>query len=437
MPNGGCDEAAGLSEQDDHAPSPDDGRLDDVAGLELTGEEGGENAIGGSEDPFFVSRQAAAVFKHKLLASYFPKFAGKAGSTETDRRLAYVDTHAGRGVYDDGTPGSPLLIARTALGMKEQRRIDCLFVERSPRNYKHLNEVLTQELGNSVTWAAVQGTAHDHLNRAIDFAGNSPLFMFVDPYGLGPSFHEVVRILQRKRAGFGQKTEVLLNFISGAFARAGAAANPEKDVRNREATLRHLDSVLGGPEWRDIYLTAETPAAAAAQIAKEYARSIEEVTGCRSSVIPVRNRAQREPVYWLVHFTFHPDGVYWMRESAGRASAEWRRHLSPPPKTHGELTLFDEDFDPFPAEEERRQAEWVNHIEENARALLAHKGTISVARDQRLLFGEANGLAWSTHLLKALQRVGRAGLLGPYPRSKNLEKYEGALVSQGEIESTG
>ena len=55
----------------------------------------------------FVSRQAAAVFKHRLIQVYFPKVAGKAGSTEVDRRLAYVDTHAGRGAYDDGTPGSP------------------------------------------------------------------------------------------------------------------------------------------------------------------------------------------------------------------------------------------------------------------------------------------------------------------------------------------
>ncbi len=35
--------------------------------------------------------------KHSLLKSYFPRFAGKVGSTETDKRLVYVDTHAGPG----------------------------------------------------------------------------------------------------------------------------------------------------------------------------------------------------------------------------------------------------------------------------------------------------------------------------------------------------
>ena len=31
---------------------------------------------------------------------------------EADKRLVYVDTHAGRGAYHDGTQGSPLLIAQ-------------------------------------------------------------------------------------------------------------------------------------------------------------------------------------------------------------------------------------------------------------------------------------------------------------------------------------
>jgi hypothetical protein len=108
--------------------------------LDVSGEEGGEHTDGGSQDPFFVSKQAAAVFKHELLRLYFPKFAGKAGSTEADKRLAYVDTHAGRGSYDDGTEGSPLLIAKSAAGMAS-RVIDCLFVEKLKSNHDHLRSV--------------------------------------------------------------------------------------------------------------------------------------------------------------------------------------------------------------------------------------------------------------------------------------------------------
>jgi hypothetical protein len=294
-----------------------------------------------------------------------------------------------------------------------------------------LNQVLTQEIGESIAWKAVRGSARGQLDTALKFAGNAPLFMFVDPYGLGLSFDEVVRVLSRPRAGYSRKTEVLLNFISGAFARAGAAADPDKAVRNRAATLEHLDAVLGGQHWRDIYLSAESGADAAARITDEYARSIAHAAGCHYSVIPVRNRAHHEPVYWLVHFTFHPDGVYWMRDAAGRASAAWREHLAPP-ADDTPMTLFDDLTDSFPQEEGKRAASWVNEIERNARALLLRKGSISVSEDQRALFGGANGLAWSTHLLQALQRIWKEGLLDPRPYSKGLEKYAGTRVKPGQ-----
>jgi hypothetical protein len=121
---------------------PDD-VLDDE---ELSGDEAGESVAGGSDDPFFVSKQAAAVFKHKLLKVYFPKFAGKAGANEPDNRLVYVDTHAGRGAYNDDTPGSPLLIAQNAAGMS-QRSIDCIFIEKNRANHARLTQVLTDASG--------------------------------------------------------------------------------------------------------------------------------------------------------------------------------------------------------------------------------------------------------------------------------------------------
>lgn len=415
--------------EDEFAPD-EASYLDDVEGLELTGEAGGENAIEGSSDPFFVSKQAAAVFKHKLLSSYFPKFAGKAGSNETGQRLVYVDTHAGRGAYDDGTDGSPLLIARTSVGMREARRIDCLFIELGRSNYRRLSEMLEQEIGKTIVWKAVRGSARGQLDTFLEFAGNSPLFTFVDPYGLGLSFDEVVRVLNRPRTGYSRKTEVLLNFISGAFARAGAAADLDKGVRNRAATLEHLDAVLGGQHWREIYLSADSGAAAAAEIAHEYANSIAHATGCHYSVIPVKNRAHHEPVYWLVHFTFHPDGVYWMRDAAGRASAEWRKYLAPPVDDAPPMTLFDDVIDSFPEEEKKRTANWVDEIERNALTILARKGSISVSEDQRELFGEADGLAWSTHLLQALQRIWKEGVLDPRPYSRGIEKYTGTLIKQ-------
>ncbi|MEW2508258.1 three-Cys-motif partner protein TcmP [Amycolatopsis sp. NPDC047767] len=397
--------------------------LDDYA---ISGEAGGDE-VAGSDDPFFVSKKAAAVFKHKLLKTYFPKFAGKTASTEADKRLAYVDTHAGRGAYDDGTAGSPLLVAQDVAGLRQSRQIDCFFIEAKKSNYERLTQVLANNMPAEARWHVRHGRASDHLREAVDFAGNAPLFMFIDPYGLGPTFDEVVAVLNRPREGHGSKTEVLLNFIAMAFSRAGGYLRLTDPTPQQTTTLEHLDAVLGGDWWHDIYLSSDTTATAVAEIAKGYADRINKKTGCAWTLMPVRDRAHKQPIYRLVHFTRHPDGLWEIREAAAQAGAAWRKYCSPPPASD-EGSLFTLE-DPFPAEEEARQAGWIDAIEHNARELLARRGEIVLPRDAHEVFGpETFGQAWLKHLRQALVRLFKEGILEPKPLARELSKYRGHAV---------
>ncbi len=401
----------------------DDEELDDD--LELSGEGAGEHVGGGSDDLFFVSKQAAAVFKHKLLSVYFPKFAGKAGSNEVDNRLVYVDTHAGRGAYDDGTAGSPLLIAQSAAGMA-QRQIDCVFIEKNRSNHARLTQVLTDQVGTRVPWQAWRGRASERIAEAVEYAGDAPLFVFIDPYGKAPSLDAVAAVLNRPRRGYGSKTEVLLNFISGAVGRTGGYLHIEEPTQQQLTTLANLDKTLGGLWWREVYLSSETVSEAVQAIGRGYAVRVKEKTDATWSMISVRNRAHNKPLYWLVHFTRHPDGQWWIREAAAQASHAWRRYCAPPPEL-GDGGLFTvEDLDPFPDEERRRQAAWVETIEANARALLQQQPEISVRRDLRKLLGDdLLGLTWAKHLREALSRLHKDGMLEPKPRADGLDKYVG------------
>ncbi|GAA1033648.1 MULTISPECIES: three-Cys-motif partner protein TcmP [Amycolatopsis] len=392
----------------------------------LSGEAGGEEIVG-SADPFFVSKKAAAVFKHKLLKTYFPKFAGKTASTEADRRLAYVDTHAGRGSYEDGTSGSPLLVAQDVAGMQQLRRIDCYFIEARKSNYDHLHQILENAMPEGAVWSARHGKASDYIEDAVSFAGDAPLFMFIDPYGLGPTFDEVAGVLNRPRRGYGSKTEVLLNFIAMAFGRAGAYIRSPAPTRQQVTTLGHLDEVLGGGWWREVYLSADSVAAAVKEIAEGYAERIRANTGCGWTLVPVKDRAHKQPVYWLLHFTRHQDGIWEIREAAAQAAAAWRVHCNPPPQSD-DNDLFPQE-DPFPAEEAARQAGWIDAIERNARDLLSSRGRISLPTDAEALFGPATfGQAWKKHLRGALARLHQEGILAPRPLSQGLEKYQGHLV---------
>lgn len=66
---------------------------------------------------FFGQRNAQAVLKHGVLARYAYYFAGRAGAA-TQGRVAFIDGYAGEGRYEDGSPGSPLLLASQATRAK-------------------------------------------------------------------------------------------------------------------------------------------------------------------------------------------------------------------------------------------------------------------------------------------------------------------------------
>ncbi|NGY61290.1 three-Cys-motif partner protein TcmP [Lentzea sp. NEAU-D13] len=427
---------------------------EELADYQLGGETGGEIGTESDtgRDPFFVSRKSAAVFKHSLLKSYFPKFAGKAGSTEADKRLVYIDTHAGPGEYEDGTPGSPLLIAKNVTGMlgasgAAHRDIACMFVEARRSHHEHLQTVLKQHMPAESHWRARRGKASDHLDEALTFAGNAPLFMFIDPYGLGPTFDEVVRVLKRPRVGRGSKTEILLNFISMAFSRAGGFLNSDAPTSQQTTTLDRLDLVLGGAWWRDVYLGAPTGGQAVSKLVREYARRICRAVGqraqvgvpqrCEATLIPVWNTLEQDvPVYWLVHFTFHPHGKWCIAEAAAKANTTWRqtnhqltltKRLAREADT-GQEDLFAGALVPQITEEEHARAEedlqkrWIGTISENIKGLVGTRPRLDVCRDMDAIFGATLGLADGKHVRKAWDLLAQQGLVDRRETGKPIEK---------------
>lgn len=446
--------------EDDQHTSPgelqaeDDLTAEELADYALAGETAGEvdTEPGSDRDAFFVSKKAAAVFKHSLLKSYFPRFAGKAGSTESNKRLVYVDTHAGPGRYEDGTPGSPLLIAENVTGMlgasgAAHRDIACMFIEARPGHHRHLAAVLEESMPHNALWKTRRGRASAYLDEALTFAGNSPLFMFIDPYGLGPSFDEVVRVLRRPRDGHGSKTEVLLNFISMAFSRAGGYLRVDEPTSQQLTTLERLDSVLGGAWWREVYLASPSGGSAVRELVREYASRIcRAVDGrprsgsrqrCRATLIPVRNTSgQDAPVYWLVHFTFHPHGKWCIAEAAAKANQTWRqanhelalnRRLAQEASS-GQEDLFGGALLPQVTEEERARAEeelqqrWVNVIADNLRKLISTRRQLDVCEDMGAIFGTTLGLAHGKHLRMAWDQLADEGVVAPRVRGTALEK---------------
>ena len=80
---------------------------------------------------FFKSKKTWSKYKDELLCAYFLPYLNKIMSTRIP--VVYIDGFAGKGKFDDGTDGSPLLIKEKIYQAKAiskyNTQVDAFFVE--------------------------------------------------------------------------------------------------------------------------------------------------------------------------------------------------------------------------------------------------------------------------------------------------------------------
>src|SRR5947209_19440015 len=93
-------------------------------------------------DDFFANLKIWSKRKHRLLGKYLPPFSAKVGSWA--KVIYCVDGFAGAAKYEDGSPGSPLMMAQLADDCASWRRpvtLRLINVENDPVNYKSLKDI--------------------------------------------------------------------------------------------------------------------------------------------------------------------------------------------------------------------------------------------------------------------------------------------------------
>lgn len=377
----------------------------DPADLLHTGEAAGED-VGASERTFFVSKKAAAVLKHGVLKQYVLPFASKVGSMSAGGRVVYVDGYAGPGRYADGTEGSPVLILDEAKTIAAYRSLECHFVEKSRSDAQRLRAVVAEAQAAGVACEAHLGRLEDHLDAILERAAGYPLFLFLDPFGLGLAYNDLVDVLRDKRPPAGAPTEVLLNFSSHAVRRIGGVLRADRaDARSRR-TVEALDRACGGDWWHEEFLSARDNAEAVERIADGFLDRVCRAAKTGGWSVPVRNRSDHQPVYHLVFFTRHREGLYLFGDALSLAQQEWRRACQPPPREE-QPTLFG-DIDMFAIEETARVERWVDAIAANIERLLV-QGDFVVGEKYTAVFGDTIGEARQMHVRAAIKRLYAAG----------------------------
>jgi three-Cys-motif partner protein len=272
---------------------------------------------------FFGQRSAQAVLKHGLLTRYAHYFAGRAGAA-TQGRVAFIDGYAGEGRYQDGSPGSPLLLASQATRADMFGRDTRLaLVERDPNRREQLRESLTeagiepdQLLGGSLD-EVVDGLLSRYARRAI--------LLFVDPFGLAVGRSTLERVLRHRSPQ--QPIDVLYHFSLSTVARMGRAGVVGGPTAEQNA--EQLDAALGPVGWREDFTRATTrnaPTEAALTVAYRFGESVRRVTSIQSTAVSVRQRPGQLPRYLLMLFSADQRAHWDFADQASKAYVDWLYH---------------------------------------------------------------------------------------------------------------
>lgn len=317
---------------------------------------------------FFHEKKPWSQVKDDLLACYLKPYFQKV--LTTGQPVRYIDCFAGRGDFDDGSLGSPLIALSIARHCVQQSRspntdICMYFIEAILGS--DLERVLAtrgQAQSSMIDYMVVKGRFQQQARPLITKLAGSNVFIYVDPYGIKDLDFNLI-------SGFGHpgrklnSVEILINFNSFGFVRAGCAAlkvqckneAAEDDDTGEFDTMEdisvdlpggeladRLNAVAGGDYWQAVvqrYSNGELNwYDAEQQFADLYCKKLAETYKYALSM-PIRLAAGRPPKYRMVYATNHPVGCILMADNMMLRTDNLYIHLP----AHAQGSLFDQDVE--------------------------------------------------------------------------------------------
>lgn len=177
------------------------------------GKAGLVNAAHGDRQPTIWTRHAHTKAKHDILVKYLQAWFAIMGGSPYDRKVGIFDGFAGPGVYNDGEPGSPVVVVEALLDHASFARwVDTefifLFNEVDPARFSSLQQIIGELPQRWSPWpgnvkVGAQNRAFSELAEEMLAGSRSliPIFAFIDPFGYKDIPMDLIRrLLQYDKA---------------------------------------------------------------------------------------------------------------------------------------------------------------------------------------------------------------------------------------------
>lgn len=306
-------------------------------------------------DDFFIKKKPWSKVKDELLGCYLKPYVSKI--LYTRKPLIYVDCFAGKGKFDDGNPGSPLIaldifeqvLSATKLDMRA--KIGAAFIDLNYASDLEIN--LSSYKGVKI----ISGLYEDTIDGLLDSKIGCNVFLYIDPYGI-----KALDFSKFDSFANGQfnTIELLINMNSFGFIREACNVMGTKFkvddndffndlveydttvLASTDKSVEVLNRIAGGDYWKDIiaqYKNGEIDGYKAEDFfSEQYCQRLSQSYKYVLNM-PIRIQQNQHPKYRMIHATNHPDGCTLMADNICN-----RWELLKDIQNSGQLTLFQETF---------------------------------------------------------------------------------------------
>lgn len=321
-------------------------------------------------DDFFVEKKAWSVVKDELLGCYFKPYVSKI--LHTYKPLVYVDCFAGKGKFDDGNQGSPLIALDVISQCQANTTATGTSIEATFIDLNYAADL--QENLKDYPWVKIiSGKYEDNIRGILKNKSGCNVFLYIDPYGIKALQCTLFDDFAKGRFN---SIELLINMNSFGFIREACHAMgttfDDKEIFDdlveyeptkmdaSDKSIKELNEIAGGDYWQPIIASYKKHEIngydAESQFAEQYCmRLMQSYTYVLN--MPLRIKRNQRPKYRLIYATNHRDGCLLMVDNI---CSRWQALQEI--QSGGQLQLWDENYDNQVVDDDDIEKKTIEHF---------------------------------------------------------------------------
>lgn len=306
-------------------------------------------------DDFFKVKKPWSIVKDKLLGCYLKPYMQKI--LYTRKPIVYVDCFAGKGVFEDGQYGSPLIALNIIKDCLSKTKIEnCPNIESYFIDLNYADD-LQNNLKDFKNIKIISGEYEKNIQNILKNKKYSNVFLYLDPYGIKALNYNLFNYFATQ-SGF-NSIELLINMNSFGFIREACRVLnvnfKSEDIFNdlieydstylssNEKSKNELTEIAGGEYWIKIISDYKEGKIDTYEAEKRFSQEYCNQLGKSYRYVlnmPLRIKQGQRPKYRMIHATNHVSGCILMADNIC-GCWELMRDI----QTCGQLSFFDENIE--------------------------------------------------------------------------------------------